>query len=118
MKPTSYTRNILAVLFISGINSFTLGDNSPSVERARADLAQRLQVPKASVLVVEQTEKTWTDSSMGCPVPGFSYLQVLVNGSQLVMDVGGILFYYHSGGSRDYFYCSATKKGPSRGPDS
>ena len=97
---------------MSGADSLTVADSFPSVERARTDLAQRLQVPTASVLIIKQIEKTWPDSSMGCPVPGFSYRQVLVNGSQLAMEVGGLLYYYHSGGSRDYFYCTATKKGP------
>jgi hypothetical protein len=75
------------------------------VDAARADLAQRLGAEPASIELVSVREVTWRDGSLGCPKPGMSYKQVLVNGSQIVLRHDGVDYHYHAGGARGPFYC-------------
>ena len=73
--------------------------------QAVADLAQRLGVDVTSVEVVSQEAVTWRDGSLGCAKPGFSYTQSLVEGSRITLRAGGESYEYHSGGSREPFWC-------------
>lgn len=82
---------------------------------AVADLADRLGVDDSVVTVVTQEEVTWPDQSLGCPQPDMRYAQVLVNGSLIVLDVGGTAYEYHSGGGRGPFYCANPTKPTSGG---
>lgn len=79
----------------------------PAVARqARELLAERLQVASVDVRVVEVTEVTWSDTSIGCPQPGMAYAQKLVNGTRVLLEFGGREYHYHAGGGRGPFYCA------------
>ncbi len=53
--------------------------------RARlAAAGERLQVPLAEVALVSVEPRTWPDTSLGCPEPGFQYAQVLTPGYVVV----------------------------------
>ena len=79
------------------------GDDS--VAFAVADLAFRLGVPEADIVVVEQLEMMWRDGSLGCPQPGFSYTQALVDGSKIVLEHDDTSYSYHLGRGRAPFLC-------------
>ncbi len=81
-------------------------DPGGPVEQARADLASRLGVPVEEVSVVQAGEVTWRDGSLGCPQPGMAYTQALVNGMQILLQVDGTTYAYHSGGTGAPFYCA------------
>lgn len=74
------------------------------LDYAIGDLQERLGAD-AVIEVVSQEEVTWRDGSLGCPQPGWSYTQALVNGTRIVLRHDGILYEYHSGGRRRPFYC-------------
>lgn len=76
------------------------------VALARADLADRLGVAPATIELVERSEVTWRDGSLGCPQPGMAYTQALVNGSRIVLRHAGVDYHYHSGRGRQPFYCA------------
>ena len=76
------------------------------VALARADLADRLGVAPETIELVERSEVTWRDGSLGCPQPGMAYTQALVNGSRIVLRHGGVDYHYHSGRGRGPFYCA------------
>jgi len=40
---------------------------------------------------------TWQDGALGCPKPGVSYTQAIVEGMQVVVEVAGIAFDYRFG---------------------
>jgi hypothetical protein len=69
------------------------------------DLARRLGVDASLVTVVSVDDVTWPDGSIGCPQPGMSYTQALVNGSLIVLEVDSIQYEYHSADGGDPFYC-------------
>jgi hypothetical protein len=73
---------------------------------ARADLAERLGAAPETIELIEQSEVTWRDGSLGCPQPGMAYTQALVNGSRIVLRHGGVDYHYHSGRGRPPFYCA------------
>ena len=116
----SLHRFTVSLLFFAMSSSSWPGEPG-SVESARADLATRLEVPLEQVTAVARTERTWTDGSLGCPKPGMSYIQVLINGSQLILEAGGKRHYYHAKAGGEYFFCpeptKAQKKGPRGSPD-
>jgi len=75
------------------------------VDRAVADLAQRLNVDRSSIAVVEARAMVWPDAAMGCPRPGLMYPQVQQEGALIRLTTGGREYAYHSGGSRPPFLC-------------
>ena len=80
-------------------------------ETAIADLAAREGVDPAAITTVSVENVTWRNSSVGCPEPGLNYLQQLVDGVRVVLELDGTRFEYHSGGNMPLFYC-ATPESP------
>ena len=52
---------------------------------------------EADIVVVEDNEVEWPDSSLGCPKPGMVYLQVITPGRLIVLEVAGTRYEYHAG---------------------
>ena len=78
---------------------------SEIVQTAIADLRTRIDAPDGDITVVSVEEIEWRDGSIGCPQPGMSYTQALVNGTKIVLRLDGFPYDYHQGGSRPVFYC-------------
>lgn len=95
----------------------TTVSSSPSSNAAAAvtDLANNLGVDPATIVVTDEHEVTWPDSSLGCPEPGMQYLQQLTNGVLLVLEVDGTRYEYHGGGGRPLFLCTKPRP-PVEGP--
>ncbi len=76
------------------------------IDRAAADLATRLDVEPAAIEVTAAETVVWPDSSLGCPRPGMSYLQVLTDGFRITLAHDGTVYRYHGGGKRaEPFLC-------------
>ena len=75
------------------------------IEKARADLAQRLSVPATQIDILEAKEVFWPDSSLGCPQPGTTYDQVEVPGYLILLKANGEEFEYHANIHNYVFYC-------------
>lgn len=75
------------------------------VKKAVADLAARLSIPEAEILLVEAREVVWPDASMGCPQPGMFYIQVPQDGALIILQAGDQRYEYHLGGKRGLFLC-------------
>ena len=82
----------------------------PIVAPARADLAQRLGVEPEELEVISAEEVEWPDGSMGCPEPGMSYTQALVNGSKVVLGYDDRVYIYHAGADDQPFLCPSEDK--------
>ncbi len=80
------------------------------VRQAREDLTERLEVPSARIELLEAREVTWPDSSLGCPKPELSYLQVLQDGALIRLREGNKTYEYHSGADKPPFYCENPSK--------
>lgn len=82
----------------------------PIVEPAVTDLAGRLGVEPSEIEVVMAERVTWPDGSLGCPEPGMSYTQALVEGSKVVLGHGERVYLYHAGTDDQPFLCPSEDK--------
>jgi hypothetical protein len=63
------------------------------VSAARALLAEEVGADRAAAGRLTVAEAvTWSDGSLGCPVPGQYYTQALVPGYRIVLEVDGVDF--------------------------
>jgi hypothetical protein len=74
-------------------------------QAAMLDLAEYLGVSIDVIDWVSYEEVEWPNGSLGCPQPGMSYTQAIVNGSLIVFEVNGVLYEYHSGAGQEAFLC-------------
>src|SRR5699024_4198763 len=81
------------------------GEQPGEVEAAIDDLATHLEISRGEVTVVSYQDVTWPDGAIGCPESGMSYTQALVPGCQLVLEVEGVEYAYHSGQEPDLVRC-------------
>lgn len=81
------------------------GSTDPNVAFAIADLAERIAVAESEIVVVSREGVTWRDGSLGCPQPGMSYTQALVDGYKITLEAGGTTYAYHGRAGRDPFLC-------------
>jgi hypothetical protein len=78
---------------------------SALVEQAIQDLAGRLSLPADQIGFIQFEPVTWSDGSLGCPIPGMEYIQVLVEGYRIRLQADGQEYAYHGGGRRGPFLC-------------
>lgn len=79
-------------------------------EAARADLATNLDVPEGDIAVTSAALVVWNDGSIGCPQPGMSYTQALVDGARITLTHAGTEYVYHQGGDQP-FLCNEPSSG-------
>lgn len=82
----------------------------PAIAPAREDLARRLDVDPDEIEILVADEVTWPDGSLGCPEPGMSYTQALVDGSQVVLRHGDRVYDYHAGADDIPFLCPSQER--------
>lgn len=82
------------------------------VQETRRDLAARLGIDISAVNVVNVVAQEWRDSSLGCPAPGMAYLTVITPGYQVVLEVGGESYTYHTDMNQNYVLCVDGKPAP------
>jgi hypothetical protein len=75
------------------------------IEKAKEDLAQRNNISISEIHVVDATEEEWSDSSLGCPQAGMSYLQVITPGYRIALEANGTQYEYHSNKSTLIVFC-------------
>jgi len=66
------------------------------VQIARRRIAEQLDLPLRRVRLVDVQPFRWTDSSLGCPLPGQTYVPVLSDGYRVVLAVGDAVYYFHT----------------------
>ena len=82
----------------------------PIVAPAKADLATRLGVEPDELEVISAEQVTWPDGSLGCPEPGMSYTQALVDGSKVALGHDDRVYMYHAGDDGQPFLCPSEDK--------
>jgi hypothetical protein len=80
------------------------------VNDAVVDLSTRLKVAPDSVEVIRAEQVTWPDGSLGCPRPGMSYSQALVDGYRVILEHAGRIYLYHAGTDGPIFLCPSDAK--------
>jgi hypothetical protein len=80
------------------------------VQQAQQDLAKRLDIPVEAIEFLTFEDVVWPDGSLGCPMPGMAYTQVLVEGYRILLQYEGQVYAYHGGGGRPPFLCQNPQK--------
>lgn len=75
------------------------------VEKARADLAQRLSISISQINLVDAKEVVWPNSSLGCPQPGMVYAEVLTPGYLIILNADDKEYEYHASKGTYVVYC-------------
>lgn len=96
LVPTMIKRapHILAIALALLATTTTAAALDVAVQRARSDLAARLDAPESSILTVGAEARVWRDASMGCGRPNESYAQIEVSGYRIVLEYNGQRFDY------------------------
>jgi len=87
------------------------------VRGAKIDLASHLGVDADAISVKEARAVQWSSGALGCPKPGMDYTQALVPGLRVLLEVDGVIYYYHGSKGRSLFNCPVElAKAPAFGP--
>lgn len=78
------------------------------LERIVAAAAAVAAVDTSAVTVVSTEAVTWNDGSLGCPKPGVMYIQQIIAGYRVVVEVGGKPYDYRVGSSGDPKLCEGS----------
>ncbi|GIU91246.1 MAG: hypothetical protein KatS3mg011_0152 [Acidimicrobiia bacterium] len=77
------------------------------IEAIRVDAAARSGVDVASVRVISTQAMIYPDSSLGCPRPGETYLQVITPGYRVVVSAGDATLDYRADTRGRFRLCEA-----------
>jgi len=87
------------------------------VSEAVEDLAQREGIPADTIKVREARSVDWGSSAVGCPEEGVSYTEAMVPGLWVLLEVDGVVYYYHGKNGESLFYCPTERaRAPAYGP--
>ncbi len=75
------------------------------IEKAKADLAQRLSISMDQINVLDAENVMWPDVSIGCPQTGMVYAQVLTPGYLIRLEYNHQQYEYHASKSLEVIYC-------------
>lgn len=89
---------------------------SPPEAVARALVADMLSLNPDQVALISVEQKDFSDSSLGCPSPGMSYLQVITPGHKVLVEADGRRFDVRVAGQHGKI-CHRRKPGRPREPE-
>ncbi|HWP62575.1 MAG TPA: hypothetical protein VNO86_03810 [Candidatus Binatia bacterium] len=75
------------------------------------DAAERTGADPATARVLRAEAVTWSDGSLGCPEPGMFYIQVLIDGYWVVVEIGGQTLDYRVGSHGAFRLCEEPTSG-------
>ncbi len=67
-----------------------------AIQASKNNLSQRLNINADQISVVNVTEVTWADTSLGCPQPDVAYAQVPTPGYMIQLEANGRIYTYQS----------------------
>lgn len=89
-----------------------IDNDSILIEKAKNDLAQRLDIVVNQIYVVETSEVTWPDTSLGCPQEGMVYAEVVTDGFLIKLEAETQIYEYHTNGTQSGVLCENTSLSP------
>ena len=78
-------------------------ERARAVERAKTALSRKLDVPISGISLDSATEKTWPNTSLGCPEKDRMYAQVVTSGFAVVLGAKGTTHEVHVSARRVVF---------------
>jgi hypothetical protein len=87
------------------------------LEEITADLIKQTGAARPDIQVVRAEAVVWNDGSLGCPKPGEVYIQILMNGYWIVVQVEGVEYDYRVSDSGHFKLCEGESMPPVTSPD-
>ncbi len=92
------------VLLVSGcinvkhepVSNNSIFPESPVVDIAKKDLAQRLNITAREIKLIKQELVNWRDTSLGYPEKGMMYTQQITPGFRIILEARNKTYEYHS----------------------
>jgi hypothetical protein len=78
------------------------------LEQIIADLRQQTDAERDEVRVLRAEAVVWNDGSLGCPQPGEFYIQMLINGYWVVLEVEGNAYDYRVSDKGSFRLCKGS----------
>jgi hypothetical protein len=75
------------------------------MEEIIADLMKSTGAERDAIQVIRSEAVVWNDGSLGCPKPGEFYIQVLINGYWVVLEVEGMEYDYRVSDKGSFRLC-------------
>ena len=96
-----------------GLETVEIPKNEPGVgevpdgimDEIIADLVERTGAERDEIQVVRAEAVVWNDASLGCPKPGEFYIQMLINGYWVVLEVQGMEYDYRVSDKGSFKLC-------------
>ena len=91
---------------------------APVMDQAKSDLAGRTGLDPATFTVLRAEQVIWADGSLGCPVPGQAYIQMVLPGYWIVLQADGTSYDYRAasaGGTSSVRLCDQPNPKPPSG---
>lgn len=85
------------------------------MDQARSDLATRTGLEPATFSTVRAEQVVWADGSLGCPLPGTMYIQMVTPGYWIQLDAGGKTYDYRSTNAGPVRLCEQPNPKPPSG---
>jgi hypothetical protein len=70
-----------------------------------ADLIKRTGIDRGDIQIMRAEAVLWEDGSLGCPKPGEFYIQMLIDGYLVVLQVEGVYYDYRVSDRGYFFLC-------------
>jgi hypothetical protein len=77
-----------------------------AIANAKADLAQSLDLPEQLISVESVEAVDWPDASLGCPLPGVTYAQVVTPGFLIVLEADESKYECHTDAGQQAVQCT------------
>ena len=87
------------------------------MEQIIADLVERIGTEAREITVTKAEAVVWNDGSLGCPKPGEFYIQMLINGYWVVLEVEGIEYDYRVSDKGSFKLCEGASVVPINPPE-
>jgi hypothetical protein len=117
LRPSQTTPGVLDRIETPEISPLVGEVPAEILEEIIADLVQRTGAAREDIQVVKAEAVVWNDGSLGCHKPGEFYIQILVNGYWVVLQVEGVYYDYRVSDSGHFILCEGKGMPPNPSPD-
>ena len=92
-------KKLMSIMLLAGLLAACSGGDDGDQDEAAAETPEAMPEAFKAVVVC------WSDTSLGCPVPGKVYHQTKTNGYRIQLKRGDKTYYYHAGSDMKFFLC-------------
>ena len=72
---------------------------------------------EGDIKIIREEAVVWNDGALGCPKPGEFYIQMMINGYWVILEVEGLYYDYRVTNSGDFKICEEESLPPVTSPD-